>query len=529
MIYLDPKGIYDEYKSGINFKSSIGEKGLFEQIDINERFFVGDQWYGAKCGNRRPLVRHNVIKRIGEFKMSQVLSSTFDVNYGVGGVSRNFDAIKSKNLKQVMSNIKNENSLTEEEINAVSSALGKYRTMTAKRMFFDNLCAKALKNAYISGTGIIYTYWDGDIATGISKKGAQVKGDIKCEVLNVKNVYFANPYESSVEKQPYIIISSIKDVDDVIHEAIKYGSDEYNLRNIKPSRGNKILVLTKLFKETDQFGKTTVKCIKVTDGAVIRPTFDTKLRRYPIAVFKWEERDNLIYGDSEITYLVPNQIAINRMITANVWSAVTMGMPMMVVNGDTVNEEITNDPGQIIKIFGSNEDVAGAIKYVTPPDVTKNFGESVNNLIENTLMQCGANEVALGDSRADNMGALTIMRNAAVLPLALIKNRYSSFIENISLIWADFWITQYGDREICISDEKGVWYLPFNAERYKDLYFVCNLEQKKADAIDDDKKTDLLIRLYEKGIISKEQLFLGLPKGLVEGVDSEVEERSKDK
>ena len=54
---IEPNKIFEEYQQGINFKTSIGDKGLYEQSKINERFYLGDQWHGAKCGTDRPLVR----------------------------------------------------------------------------------------------------------------------------------------------------------------------------------------------------------------------------------------------------------------------------------------------------------------------------------------------------------------------------------------------------------------------------------------------------------------------------------------
>ena len=68
---LSPKAISEEYKKSVNFKESLGEKGMFEQNRINERFYIGDQWYNSVSGNDRPLVRHNIIKRIGEYKIAQ--------------------------------------------------------------------------------------------------------------------------------------------------------------------------------------------------------------------------------------------------------------------------------------------------------------------------------------------------------------------------------------------------------------------------------------------------------------------------
>ncbi len=518
MIDLSPAGIFNEYLEGVNYKSALGSKGIYEQTDINERFYIGDQWYGAECGNKRPLVRHNIIKRIGEYKLSQILDTRVAFDFGVNGVTSPISG-KTANLKKRASGFKYTGDLSNDEIIALCEALKKYFTVTSKRLNFDNLCSKALRNSYISGTGIIYTYWDSDVKTGIQKGYTPVNGDIKCEVLSVKDVYFAKPYEQNTEAQPFIIISSVRDREDVLNEAAKYGADEFTLNTIKNSGEENITVLTKLFKVKNELGEETVMCIKVTEKTTVRSAFDTKLKRYPIAVFRFEERNNSVYGESEVTYVIPNQIAINRMITANVWSAVISGMPMMVVNGDTVTSDITNEPGQIIKIFGSNEDVEGAIKYITPPDITKSFSDGVNTLIENTLTQCGANEIALGDSPADNMGALKIMRNAATMPLDIIKNRYCAFLSEIALIWVDFWITQYGNRKIRISDENGVWYLPFNSERYSNLQFICDVYKTEEKEFTSKDSINLLTSLLEKGIISKEEYLERLPTGLIPNAD----------
>ena len=203
------------------------------------------------------------------------------------------------------------------------------------------------------------------------------------------------------------------------------------------------------------------------------------------------------------------------MITANVWSAMAMGMPMMIVNGDTVTDGITNDPGQIIKVFGSNEDVSGAVKYVTPPPFGENFNTSINSLIENTLTQSGANEVALGDSRADNATALMTMRDAAVMPLQLIKTRYYAFVENISRIWADFWITHYGNRRIKVVDENGIWYMPFDSDRYRELMINAKVNVGAGTVYSEAESVNVLTTLFEKGIISKRQFIKRLPDGII--------------
>lgn len=513
--------IFAEYANGCNFKSALGSKGMFEQNRINERFYIGDQWYGAKCPNDRPLVRHNVIKRIGDYKMSQILATKPQVIFTADGVP--FSESNNFELKDL-----GKGNLSDSEINFLMSAFNNYHKVTGERVKITEIYDKIMRNAYISGTAVLYTYWDESINTGLYadvQKTVKIKGDIWCEVLNIEDIVFADPYTEDVQKQPYIIISSRCDVESVLRQARIYGADITTLRRISESATDgKITQLTKLFKEYNKDGSCNVKCIKVTEKEVIRNEFDTGLRLYPISVFSWERKNNSIYGESEITYLIPNQIAINRMITANVWSSMTAGMPIMLVNGDTVTDKITNDPGQIIKVYGSNEDVEGAVKYITPPSFAKNFDSSINTLIENTLAQSGANEVALGDSKAENATALAAMRDAALMPLEIAKNRFYVFIEDTARIWADFWVTHYGKRYLKFEDKSGRYYIPFNAARYKDIAICAGVDVAAASGYSERERVEILITLFDKGIIDRKQLLSRLPDGTVSDIKTLINE-----
>lgn len=514
----DFKSILDEYKIGTDFKASIGSKGLFEQAKINERFFIGDQWYGARCGNDRPLVRHNVIKRIGNYKMSQILNMNPSVSFSAEGIPTT-EISYDDTMPNVPSN---------SEINFIMSAFENYYKTTAERVKLYDIHERILKKAYISGTAVLYTYWDSSVKTGLfadDDKNTEIKGDIVSEVLDVEDIVFGDPYCEGIEQQPYIIIKSYKNTDEVLREARLFGADLGRLELIEKSAENgKIAVYSKLYKEYKSGSQYTIKCIKVCEKAVIRESFNTELSRYPLSVFTWERKNNLIYGESEVTYLIPNQIAINRMITANVWATMTNGMPIMLVNGDAVSGKISNEPGQIIKVYGSNEDVAGAIKYVTPATFSEDFDKTVNYLIENTLTQSGANEVALGDSRADNAAALSIMREAALVPLQIIRNRFFTFCEDTARIWADFWINYYGERSFKLKDNSGVKYISFNGERYKHLVINVKIDVTNDLSYSEKEKTEMLLTLFDKGVINKNQLLSRLPSGIIPNIKSLLDE-----
>ena len=223
-IKTEPKAISREYKAGAEFKSSVGERGIFEQTKRNERFYIGDQWHGAKCGNERPLVRRNIIKRIGEYKMSVVTASPLSVNYSADGIPNTAD------IKSESETVKNEmyegNIPSGEpqapEISAITAAMSDYFRATAERVKLDSKKEQVLRNAYISGTGILFTYWDGDNETGLyadEGRTKPIKGDISCEVLDIENVNFGDPNSDDVQSQPYIIIAQRRDVEDVKREA----------------------------------------------------------------------------------------------------------------------------------------------------------------------------------------------------------------------------------------------------------------------------------------------------------------------
>ena len=545
----EPEQIFSEYEAGRTFKSGLGRKGLYEQGKINERFYIGDQWHGARCGNDRPLVRHNVIKRIGDYKMAVVASNPVTVNYSVEGVPNTVgisDRARDERDAFAQGQISPQETMglpPEEELAVTMTALSDYFKTTAERVKFDDLKEQALRNAYVSGTGVLHTYWDDKIRTGLyaDESGTTpIQGDIACEVLDIENVYFGDPNLYDVQAQPYIIIAQRKSVADLQREARRNGRSEAEIDAIKPDRdtgymagdraedepedSRKATVLTKFWKEWAKDGTCKIMASVAVRGATIRYRWDTKLRLYPLAAFRWERRRNCAYGESEITYLIPNQIAINRMLTASVWAVMMLGMPLTLVNGDVVNQPITNDPGQIIKINGTSEDMLNAVRYVNPPNFAPAFDNNIASLISNTLTQSGANDAALGDVRPDNTSAIVAVREAATMPMQTVQNRFYSFVEDVARVWAEMWVTMYGRRSLKIEDENGVWYMPFDGEKYRDLLISVKVDVGASTLWSEIQSVNTLDNLLASQIITPKQYLERLPKGSVPNLSGLIRE-----
>lgn len=193
---------------------------------------MGDQWYGARCGDERPLVRHNVIKRIGDYKMAVVAANPVTVNYSAEGLAVPAglrDRVQQERAALALAEPNGAGASAAgvpaagaEETALVMSALSDYFKTTAERVKFDDLKEQALRGAYISGTGVLYSYWDSSIPTGQYADEAQtvpIAGDVACEVLDIENVYFGDPNLYDVQAQPYILVAQRKSVADLRREA----------------------------------------------------------------------------------------------------------------------------------------------------------------------------------------------------------------------------------------------------------------------------------------------------------------------
>ncbi len=551
-VKLEPKKIFDEYKAGNDFKNSIGEKGIFEQSKINERFYVGDQWYGAQAGNSRPLVRRNVIKRVGEYKISAIGAAPVAVNFSADGVPDTTALEKDKTAinVQLMGGIDpfgGTEPVEAPEVSLIMSAMSEYFTVSSERLKFSELCEEALRDAFISGTAFIYHYWNPDIMTGLyadESRNTPIKGDVACEVLNVENVNLGDPNNYDIQSQPYIIISQRKMLADVKREAKRYRQNAEDIKEDKAEpylvnagdRGEtelkdskRVTVLTKLWKEyNENDGSYKIYGIRVTENAVIRPKWDLKVTLYPIAKFCWERRKSCAYGDSEVTYLIPNQIAINRAQTSGIWAAMNVGVPKLAVNTDAYNGPITNDPGQILRLNQIGDlPIDQVIKYLQPPAFAGQFEGLVNDIAQNTLTDSGANDAALGNIRPDNASAIIQTREAALLPLQVTQNRYYSFIEDCARIRADFWLNLYGDRSLKVVDRNGTRYIPFHAERYKNLVINAKVDVGASTLWSEAVVISTLDSLLTNKLITFQQYLERLPKGMIPDVTGLIEDQKQ--
>lgn len=537
--WCHPARVFHEYNIGRQYKAGVGERGIDRQAEINTRFFEGDQWHGAACGSERPLVRHNVIRRIAEYKLAAVGAKPVSLAFSAEGIP---STVAARNRLYELKAAAAEGTLSplndREETALVMSALTDYFRVTAERVGLDELRDRVLRDAYCRGTGILYTYWDERVKTGLyadERQTAPITGDIACEVLDISQVYFGDPSVTDIQAQPYILVAQRKSVGELRRMAKRYGRSADEIQAIRPDtdgvppagepeEAGKALLITKFYRAYDDKGDSRLLAVQVCHGVTVRAAWELGLRLYPLSVFCWERRPDCAYGNSEITHLIPNQIAINRLLTASVWAMLMQGMPTLVVNGDVVQQPVTNDPGQVIRVFGDSEDVRSAIQYVNPPAFSEGMETAIASLISETLAQSGANAAALGDVTPENTSAIVAAREAAMLPLQAVQNRFYAFCEDVARVWAEFWVSAYGERQLKICDEHGTWYLPFNGEKYRTMLINARVDVGSATVWSEVQSITTLDNLFERGVLTTEQYLKRLPRGTVPDVEGLLRE-----
>ena len=537
----EPRAVQKLYDQARAYKSNIGRRGLYEQARRNERFMLGDQWNGLDADDLpKPVL--NVIKQIGDYKVSNIISNPCTAVYEFDGVPTHLEALQhpdSESLYEVMSAVSSGAGMPsdehydvsfEDEHNAVATALTAHFNTVWQRTRMDDKGYIGIRKAYMHGACVLYSYFDPQLPTGLyadTTRRQAVKGDIETELLDITNVYFGDPSEYDIQRQPWIIISQRCFVYDVKDEMRSNKIPESDIEALKPDRdddtqtGNysnaddtdnkKVTVLT-MFRRDEAHGN--VHAVKVAGGYTVRPEWDTKLTMYPFAVYQWDVADNCVYGHSEITELIPNQIAINRMLALEILSEMMMGMPKIIYNEDAITEEVTNDPGQIIGVQ-SSQDVQGALRYVNPAQISPNWNNVLAALIDNTKIIAGATNAALGDIRPENTSAIIATREAAALPLQPLLNRYYSFIKDIARIWGEIILRKYGKRLIKVEKNGEVVYVPFNADKYKDMMLTARIEVGASSIWSTSTTMSTLNNLLQLGGIDIVQFLERVPEGMI--------------
>ncbi|WP_058301700.1 portal protein [Gorillibacterium timonense] len=499
--------IEEQYRAGLSYMRQMGYLIKWPEC---ERFKAGDQWPKAtKATANLPRPVFNIARYISNHKVSSVMNENVKMLYSASESGPEDDPASQ---------------LAEEAADKYT----KNADVTWDRVKQDELNEEALESGSTTGTGIWHYYWD------VSQKGGKIRpwiGDMVGEVLDPINVFWGNPQERRVQRQPYVIISLRDTVASIRKEAQQNGvsvekrnlitpdkdvQDEgYDQAKVEVRDTDKATVLLKYWRADDGL----IHFMKVCSSVVVKPDTSTGMELYPLVVMQWERRRKSIHGVGDIEGIIPNQKAINVLIAMEILSVQLTGWPKMLVNRNVVDPaKVNNEPGGMI-VDSSPPGQGDGVKYLNPGNVSPLANALVEQLVDYTKMLSSAQDAATGDMSKGQLNATAIMllQKAAGVPIESIKKRFYRAMEDVGQIWAEFWRVKFNTtRSVMFKDDDGQE-IPdtFNGSAYRDAELNLKVDIGPSSQYSEELMMASLDKLFDGQHISLEDYLEFAPKNVV--------------
>ena len=462
--------IFEQYSKGTAYKNSIG---LFETVKQNENFFVGRQWERVQA-NGLPTPVFNFIQRVVMFLISSTMSDS---------VAMTASAIDEGETK--------DGGECAEAINLEFAKVFERCDILSKLRLF-------LRNAAVDGDGCLYLRYDPD---------SSKSGGIEAEIIDNTRVFFGNPNECEVERQPYIIISSYEYIDDLKRMIIRNGGSGEEANRLEgggqadPLGAERAVLLLRLRK--DPLTGHVMAC-EATENLVIREEWDTGLTRYPIIWMNWERVKDCCHGQAAVSGLIPNQIFVNKLFAMAMISMMSTAYPKVVYDSTRI-ASWDNRVGTAVPVAGG--DVSGVAAIINPAQISPQVHEFIDSAISYTRDFMGATDASLGLVRADNTSAILALQRASQVPLELVRQELFQRVEDMGHIIIDICAAYLGKRSV-----KGKM---FDFSRLHELPFVIRLDVGASSYWSEVAAMQSLDNLMNRGLISLKDYLERVPAGMI--------------
>lgn len=411
--------LYDAAKS---FNDRID---LYENVKVNENFFVGKQWEGVQS-NGLPTPQFNFLKRVTTFIVASINPNSIKVNITPLANTPNTEALEDPVR------------IINEEIDAVIE----HNNLPA-------LIREYSRDAAVRGDGCIYTYWDPDAETGQDAKGA-----IKKEVIENTRVLFGNPNDRRVQSQPWIIIENRTMCRNARKMAKENGFEDW--RSIVPDTMpddqdsvkmtyDKVTDLLLLWRNEDD---GEIWAYEFTRNCPLKDPWSLGIRLYPLVWLNWDYTADSYHGQAMISGLLDNQMFVNRIWAASMRALMFQAFPKTVYDKTRV-AKWDNRIGSAIGINGG--DVNNVAKIIDPATISPQIAQFIQLAVSQSEENLGATAVALGDTRPDNTSAIIALQRAAATPSEMTKQNIYQSIEDDCMISIEFMAEYYGKRFVDIA------------------------------------------------------------------------------
>lgn len=431
-------------------------KRLLERSNRNWNFFEGDQWAGLEAdGMEMPVINfiHPNVMR----KVTTIYQNRMSVNYS--------------------------DMEGREDMQPVYEKLTQMFAWKWEKANEDVLCRKSLKDGCITGDGLQF-FPTRDVE------------DV--QVLNNTDVLYGDESETSIQRQPYIIIQERKSVEEVRKMARENGIPEDEVALIIPDKdteytlGNtdevqnsdtndtmKVTMITHLEKKKEpitemvwedseegrkgtlvEVGERDVVYIaRCTKNAMVEEEHPIKgkpseiqaamgkqgrgLTMYPLIKFSWETFPNDARGVSQVEYLIPNQLMVNKTYARWSMTITNCAYPRMAYSSTYVkNPEDLMKVGMPIEVEGGDAmSVNQAVSYLSAASTNGEPKQMVDAILDITQELSGSGDTTMGNIDLQRVAASAIVAvndQAQSMHDETVAN-LKMFVEDMANVWVDIW------------------------------------------------------------------------------------------
>lgn len=480
----------------------------YATVDLNWNMYNDRQWVGINS-KELPKLTMNICKQSVDYLIASIMSRPIKAEYNADNITEPPPPEKDPQTGQPKPEPPEYE--RDRKLRSIISKLTKAADMKWEKEKMPAKLRQWLLDAAMSGDMCAHVYWSGD--------------NFKTEVIDGANVMFGNPNLNEVEKQPYIIlvgrdtVSNLKaeakknkvSSDEIEHitsdEEIEYQIGERGKIELdtQDDETKKATYVIKYWRDNDT---GNIFWNKSTKNCVIQKKVDTGLTVYPIAWANWSHVKNSYHGNSAIGGIIDNQISINQMFAMIVYWMRMQAFGKVIVDSSRIPKGSWNNKvGQVIYADGNVNDLVKQLE-------AGNFNSAILSVIElatkYTKDFVGANEAALGQVNPEQASGTAIMMTAkqAAIPHANILENLSQFVEDIYLIWGEFFQRKYPERDMFYrNDNKKVRKFKFDKEEIEDVLLSCKVNVGPSTIWSEPMLMENLTNLLKMGMVNKPQYF----------------------
>lgn len=495
--------IWDEYMRGKTYCSS---RNMYVQGKENWDYFFGRQWEGLEKppmnspAYTEPIVL-NIIAAILKYKYNTVNANNYQIMFN----PNSYDTVEEL-----------------EHLRTVAKGLTQFINKLWEKAQAGRIVRRIVKSAAVNAEGICYLYIEDD--------------KLVVEEIDKNNIYYGNENNSSIQEQPYIIVTFRRPVEEVKQLARRYrqegknsltdaqiecitkdseifeqqGSDKMTMEVV-----DKCLLLMKFYKKED--GTIYVKA--ATETEILIEDAATECGLYPLAHYIWEEEKDSARGVSEVHKHKANQREINKNATRRAIATKIGAFPKLVVDEEYVtNPESLEGVGSVIRLENVRANaVSNVVDYLRPATMSPDAANLQSELISYTRELAGAGDTATGevDPTQASGKAILAVQQASQQPLTEQKESYKYFLEDIGKILFELikvyfldGITLYSKEEqFDTLGQSQVFETPFKItkDELQALDFDMKIDITKTGAFDKMVQEIFLQEMLTSGMITLEE------------------------